>query len=55
MNPLNRVAGYVVIVGLVTLGCTLLLPETAPRASGVRLSGQPAPVIILSKKGDRHA
>jgi MFS transporter, MHS family, shikimate and dehydroshikimate transport protein len=36
-------AGYVVFVGLVTLGCTLLFPETAPRASGVRLSGQPAP------------
>ena len=36
-------AGYVVFIGLVTLGCTLLLPETAPRASGVRMSGQPAP------------
>jgi MHS family shikimate/dehydroshikimate transporter-like MFS transporter len=36
-------AGYVVFIGLVTLGCTLLLPETAPRANGVRVSGQPAP------------
>jgi MHS family shikimate/dehydroshikimate transporter-like MFS transporter len=36
-------AGYVVFIGLVTLSCTLLLPETAPRASSVRTSGQPAP------------
>jgi hypothetical protein len=36
-------AGYVVFIGLVTLGCTLLLPETAPHASGMRVSGQPAP------------
>jgi hypothetical protein len=35
-------AGYVVLIGLVTLGCTLLLPETAPRASGVRVSEQAA-------------
>jgi MFS transporter, MHS family, shikimate and dehydroshikimate transport protein len=38
-------AGYVVFIGLVTLGCTLLLPETAPRANGVRVSGQPAPSL----------
>jgi MFS transporter, MHS family, shikimate and dehydroshikimate transport protein len=36
-------AGYVVFIGLVTLGCTLLLPETALRAGGERISGQPAP------------
>jgi MFS transporter, MHS family, shikimate and dehydroshikimate transport protein len=35
-------ASYVVFIGLVTLGCILLLPETAPRASGMRMSGQPA-------------
>lgn len=35
-------AGYVVFVGFVTLACTFLPPETAPRVSGERMSGLPA-------------
>jgi MFS family permease len=35
-------AAYVVFIGLVTLGCTFLLPETSPHASGVRGNEQPA-------------
>nr|WP_294505561.1 hypothetical protein [uncultured Rhodopila sp.] len=35
-------AGYVVFVGVITLACTFLLPETAPRASSERFRGYPA-------------
>jgi MFS family permease len=34
-------AGYVVFVGMITLACTFLLPETAPRASGERINWNP--------------
>ena len=47
-------AGYVVLVGLITLVCTFLLHETAPRISGKGTDELPAAGFI-KQSGDRHA
>ena len=41
--------GYLIVVGLVTLGCTLALPETAPGLSGTRGPARPVPSSVQGR------